>query len=161
MSTINKDSFSTRGGWWVLVQFPLLLLAYLIPGWFGNDITGNPVSALMYTGQALLIVGVLIASTGVISLGRWLTPFPQPLPKSQLRTTGAYALVRHPLYSGILFMTFGWSLYSLSIAGLMFDAALFLFFDRKAAREEIWLADKFPDYAAYRSRVRKLIPWVY
>jgi len=161
MSTTNKDSFSTRGGWWVLVQFPLLILAYLIPRWFGNVITGNLVSTLIYAGQVLLIFGALLTFTGVISLGRWLTPFPQPLPESQLRTTGAYALVRHPLYSGILLMTFGWSLYSLSVAGLVFDVALFLFFDRKAAREEIWLAGKFPGYAGYRSRVKKLIPWIY
>jgi len=107
------------------------------------------------------LVGALITFAGVVSLGRWLTPFPQPLPKSQLRTGGAYALVRHPLYSGILFMAFGWSLYSNSLAGLAFDAMLMVFFDRKAAREEIWLSEKFPDYVAYRGRVKKLIPWIY
>jgi protein-S-isoprenylcysteine O-methyltransferase Ste14 len=108
-----------------------------------------------------MVAGALLTLTGVVSLGRWLTPFPQPLPESQLRTTGAYALVRHPLYSGILFMALGWSLYSLSVAGLAFDAVLFVFFDRKAAREEFWLADKFSGYAAYRRRVKKLIPWIY
>jgi len=161
VNTTNKESFAARGGWWVVVQLPLLLLAYLIPAWAGNHITGNLGATLAYAGQALLIVGVLLTSTGVLSLGRWLTPFPQPLPQSQLRTTGAYALVRHPLYSGILFMAFGWSLHSLSVAGLAFDVVLFVFFDRKAAREEIWLAEKFPGYATYRARVNKLIPWIY
>jgi len=157
----HKDGFGERGGWWVVVQFPLLLLAYLIPGWAGQAITGSLASMLMYVGQALLVVGALLMVTGVVSLGRWLTPFPKPLPESQLRTAGAYALVRHPLYSGLLFMSFGWSLYSISIAGLAYDAVLFVFFDRKAAREEIWLAEKFTGYAAYRSRVKKLIPWIY
>jgi len=161
LNTMHKDGFGARGGWWVVAQIPLLLLAYLIPGWTGNHFTGNLVPTLNYAGQALLIVGALLTSAGVVSLGRWLTPFPQPLPQSQLRTTGAYALVRHPLYSGILFMAVGWSLYSLSVAGLAFDAVLFVFFDRKAAREEIWLAGKFPGYAAYRQRVKKLIPWIY
>jgi protein-S-isoprenylcysteine O-methyltransferase Ste14 len=161
MSTMQKDGFGTRGGWWVVVQFPLLLLAYLIPGWVGKAITGNLAAMLAYAGQALLVVGALLTFAGVVSLGRWLTPFPQPLPKSQLRTGGAYALVRHPLYSGILFMAFGWSLYSISLAGLAFDIGLFVFFDRKAAREEIWLAGKFPGYATYRNRVKKLIPWIY
>jgi len=158
---MHRDGFAARGGWWVVAQFPLLLLAYLIPDWTGNHITGSLVSTLIHAGQALLIVGALLTSAGVVSLGRWLTPFPRPLPQSQLRTTGAYALVRHPLYSGILLMAVGWSLLSLSIAGLAFDAVLFVFFDRKAAREEIWLAGKFPDYAAYRQRVKKLIPWIY
>ena len=161
MSTMHKDGFSARGGWWVVTQFPLLLLAYLIPGWTGTAITGSLASMLMYAGQALLIAGALLAFTGAVSLGRWLTPFPQPLPESQLRTTGAYALVRHPLYSGILLMAFGWSLYSNSVAGLAFDAMLFVFFDRKAVHEERWLAEKFSGYAAYRSRVKKLIPWIY
>jgi len=69
--------------------------------------------------------------------------------------------VRHPLYSGILFMAFGWSLYANSFVGLAFDVLLLVFFDRKAAREEAWLAEKFPDYAAYRRRVKKLVPWIY
>jgi protein-S-isoprenylcysteine O-methyltransferase Ste14 len=160
-NTMQTDGFSARGGWWVVVQLPLLLLAYLIPGWAGHVITGSLTSVLMYAGQALLVAGALLTFTGVVSLGRWLTPFPQPLPESQLRTTGAYALVRHPLYSGILFMAIGWSLYSISVAGLAFDVVLFVFFDRKAAREERWLAEKFSGYAAYRRRAKKLVPWVY
>jgi protein-S-isoprenylcysteine O-methyltransferase Ste14 len=35
------------------------------------------------------------------------------------------------------------------------------FFDAKARREERWLAEKFPEYAGYCRRVRRLIPWVY
>ncbi len=158
---MHKDGFGARGGWWVVAQFPLLLLAYLIPGWTGQAITGSLAPLQIYGGQTLLVAGALLTVTGVLSLGRWLTPFPQPLPESPLRTGGAYALVRHPLYSGILLMTFGWSLYSNSLAGLAFDAMLFVFFDRKAAREEIWLAGKFPDYTAYRHRVKKLVPWIY
>ena len=158
MNTANKDGFGARGGWWVVAQLPLLLLAYLIPHWTAQ---AGPVSMLVYAGQALMVAGALLTVTGAVSLGRWLTPFPQPLPESQLRTTGAYALVRHPLYSGILFMAFGWSLYWFSVAGLAFDVMLLVFFDRKAAREEIWLAGKFPGYAAYRERTSKLIPWIY
>jgi len=139
----------------------LLLLAYLIPSWFGHAITGSLASTLIYAGLVLMVTGALLTSAGVVTLGRWLTPFPQPLPESQLRTTGAYALVRHPLYSGILLMACGWSLYSTSVAGLAFDVVLFVFFDRKAAREEIWLAKKFAGYATYRGRVKKLVPWIY
>jgi protein-S-isoprenylcysteine O-methyltransferase Ste14 len=158
---MHKDGFGARGGWWVVVQLPLMLLAYLIPGWTGKAITGSMTSTLMNAGLVLSVAGALLAISGIVALGRWLTPFPQPLPESPLRTAGAYALVRHPVYSGVLFMAFGWSLYSLSIAGLAFDVVLFVFFDRKVVREEIWLAGKFSGYAAYRGRVKKLIPWCY
>jgi protein-S-isoprenylcysteine O-methyltransferase Ste14 len=42
-------------------------------------------------------------------------------------------------------------------------AALLLgcFFDLKARREEAWLLDAYPGYAAYRARVRKLVPFIY
>src|SRR5215813_11104531 len=32
---------------------------------------------------------------------------------------------------------------------------------RQARREERWLEEKFPGYAAHKSRVKKLIPFVY
>lgn len=161
MNAMQTNGFSARGGWWVAAQFPLLLLAYLIPGWTGHEISADFFAMQRYGSLALMSVGALLTFGGVVALGRWLTPFPQPLPKAQLRTGGAYALVRHPLYTGILIMTIGWSLYNNSLAGLLFDAMLFVFFDRKAAREEIWLAEKFSGYRAYSSRVKKLIPWIY
>jgi len=39
--------------------------------------------------------------------------------------------------------------------------ALFVFFDAKARKEEVWLTERFPDYANYRISVKKLIPWIY
>lgn len=157
----QKDGFSARGGWWVAVQFPLLLLAYFIPRWTSHPIGSNWFNLQHFGSQVLIGLGAVLTFGGVVALGRWLTPFPQPLPESQLRTGGAYALVRHPLYTGILIMAIGWSLYSNSFAGLLFDVLLFVFFDRKATREEIWLAEKFSGYSAYSRRVKKLIPWIY
>lgn len=37
---------------------------------------------------------------------------------------------------------------------------LFLLFDAKSRREERWLETKFPSYAEYRKRVRRLMPCV-
>ena len=38
---------------------------------------------------------------------------------------------------------------------------LFVFFDVKSRLEERWLTEKFAGYPEYRTRVKKLIPWVY
>jgi protein-S-isoprenylcysteine O-methyltransferase Ste14 len=122
---------------------------------------GDLTAVQTYGGLALTAVGALLVLAGIAALGRWLTPFPQPLPESQLRTGGAYTLMRHPLYTGILLMACGWSLYNNSLAGLAFDAVLFIFFDRKAAREERWLTEKFPHYAAYCRHAKRFIPWIY
>lgn len=44
---------------------------------------------------------------------------------------------------------------------LGYAAALFIFFDIKSRREEMWLKEKYADYAAYQMRVHRLIPFIY
>jgi len=157
----GAKSFTERGGWWVLAQIPLLVIGYLIPFWFGRSVTLTQLDGVTGAGLLLLGVGMLQSAAGVMALGRVLTPFPCPVEHGELRIHGIYSLVRHPIYAGILFMVVGWSLYRVSIPGLVFDVLLFLFFDRKAAREEQWLIERFSGYEAYRQRVRKLIPGIY
>jgi protein-S-isoprenylcysteine O-methyltransferase Ste14 len=76
-----------------------------------------------------------------------------------LRTTGPYALTRHPIYTGFLGMLAG----SLLLAGtgrwvLLLPATL-LILAIKIHAEENLLRAQFPDqYPAYRDRVPQLIP---
>ncbi|MHB8454580.1 MAG: methyltransferase family protein [Acidiferrobacterales bacterium] len=151
----------TRDGWWVLVQIPLLALACFLPVWYGRAPQTEVGRIMWIAGAGFLVVAVLLILAGVISLGRDLTPFPRPVENSRLREHGVYGLVRHPIYSGIIFAASGWSLLSISWQGLAMVAVLAVFFDRKAAYEERWLALKFAAYSDYQRRVRKLIPWIY
>jgi protein-S-isoprenylcysteine O-methyltransferase Ste14 len=70
-------------------------------------------------------------------------------------------LVRHPIYGGVVLASLGWSLTWLSLPGLAFCVVVALFFDRKSAFEERLLLGRFPEYAVYMARARKLIPWIY
>lgn len=76
--------------------------------------------------------------------------------------TGPYALVRHPIYAGILAAALAKALLSPSLpafAGLgVLAAALWL----KARVEERFLAEALgqDQYAAYAARVRRLIPYI-
>jgi protein-S-isoprenylcysteine O-methyltransferase Ste14 len=72
-----------------------------------------------------------------------------------------YGVVRHPIYSGLIFGAVGWALINASLLTLVYAIILFVFFDIKSRREERWLARKFPAYDEYRRRVRKLVPFVY
>jgi protein-S-isoprenylcysteine O-methyltransferase Ste14 len=60
-----------------------------------------------------------------------------------------------------VFAAFGWDLRANASLTLGYALVLFVVFDIKSRREERWLADKFPEYAAYQRRGRKLVPWMY
>lgn len=155
-------SFLDRGGGWVVAQLPLLVLAYVVPVRYGRALPLEQLDLPGGLGVALMVAGVLQSAVAMLTLGRGLTPYPRPREGAALRTEGAYAIVRHPIYGGILFLSIGWSLFQHSLPGLGMAALLLLFFDRKAAVEERWLMQKFPEeYALYRQRVRKLIPGIY
>ena len=74
---------------------------------------------------------------------------------------GPYALVRHPIYAGLIIGALGWALLTNSLAALALAVVLLVFFDIKARREERQLAARFPGYAAYQRRVRKFFPFLY
>jgi protein-S-isoprenylcysteine O-methyltransferase Ste14 len=152
-----------RGEWYLVVQGILfLLLAFGPRSWPGMTPWGIGVTLPAYvTGGILLLAGTLLAATGVFNLGKNLTPLPDPKNNAPLIVTGAYRLVRHPIYSGITFMAFGWGLWRHSWLTTAYALLLFIFFAIKSRREERLLEKKFPEYAAYRKRVRRLIPFVY
>jgi len=160
MTILNSRSFFARGGGWVLAQFPLLVLMLFLPQWTGAARLA-PTQPLQWLGMLLLAVGIAAIALAVGALGRYLTPFPRPSAKARLCRSGVYAVVRHPIYSGIVLAAIGWSLLWLSLAGVAAALLLGVFFDRKATREEQWLRRKFKPYRAYQRRVKKLIPWVY
>jgi protein-S-isoprenylcysteine O-methyltransferase Ste14 len=69
--------------------------------------------------------------------------------------------VRHPIYTGLILGTLGWSLWRSSLLGVGLAVLLLVFFDLKSRREERWLTEAYPGYPEYRRRVRKLIPFAY
>jgi len=162
MSFLGKwlFTFRERGGWWVLAQFPLILAVILLAEWTGRPFA-DAARIWVIAGGVICLAGTLLFIAATATLGSAMTPFPRPVEKSRLRTRGVYAMVRHPIYTSVLLMGSGWALLRLSGLALIAVLVLFVFFDRKAAREERWLMERFPEYSEYRVRVCKLIPWIY
>jgi protein-S-isoprenylcysteine O-methyltransferase Ste14 len=150
---------NARGEWFVIAQTALMLAVLVAPKLDGRNAFRSRISGV--AGGLLCVVGLGFAVLGSIALGRNLSPFPKPKEKGTLVESGIFSVVRHPIYSGLSLATFGWSLFWNSIAALVVAFLLLAFFDIKARREERWLEEKFPGYAPYKSRVRKLIPFVY
>lgn len=152
-----------RGEWYVVAQVGFFLLVALGPRELaGLPRWGTPWSwASLALGLALGIAGGALALVGLLHLGRNLTALPHPKDDASLVEDGAYGLVRHPIYSGLILGACGWALVNSSPLMLVYAAAMLIFFDIKSRREERWLAAKFPEYPAYQKRVRKLIPFLY
>ena len=77
-------------------------------------------------------------------------------------STGPYALVRHPMYSGLLLTFCGTPLALGSYWGLLASALMAIGFIWRLFDEEKFLVEKLHGYAEYRRQVRwRLIPGIY
>jgi len=152
-----------RGEWYVAAQGLLFLLVAFGPR-SGFGLPSWPQAAAAWTqgaGLVLLALGAAVCAVAALHLGNNLTPLPHPKDNATLVTGGLYRHVRHPIYFGVLLLAFGWALFVQGWLTLGYAALLFVFFDVKSRREEAWLMARFPEYARYRERVRKLVPFIY
>ncbi len=152
-----------KGEWYVVGQFILFGVILVTPlitrQWSGWN---PPLNSLgIIAGLGLGLIGGVLALAGVLSLGRSLAVRPHPKEDGEMVAGGAYRVVRHPIYSGLILGAFGWALLWNSLLTLLPAAALFFLLDVKSRREEQWLAEKYPAYPAYQQQVRKLVPFVY
>lgn len=122
---------------------------------------------LWVTGAAVGTVGVALCALGIglalwarVHLGRnWGIPMSRK-EDPELVTTGPYALIRHPIYAGILLAMLGSALGE-SIVWLLPLILFGAYFIYSARREEKLMLEQFPaQYPAYRSRTRMLVPFV-
>lgn len=111
---------------------------------------GRPIAPLWFS-DSLSILGMIITIWARISLGRNIGFVPA---QRQLVTTGAYAFVRHPIYTGILFLMPAVVLRAYTPRNLLlFVLQIFWFIPVKTLVEESFLRSD-PEYATYMTRVR-------
>jgi protein-S-isoprenylcysteine O-methyltransferase Ste14 len=153
-------SLGPRGEGWVVIQLVLLPLVGLA-GLAGPAWGDGPRVASTVAGLTLMVAGGVLAAWGLLVLRDALTPLPHPRDGADLVESGAYRLARHPIYGGIVIGAAGYALFMASPLALLGALVLLGFFRLKSAREEVWLVARYPGYAAYRSRTRRLLPFLY
>jgi protein-S-isoprenylcysteine O-methyltransferase Ste14 len=148
-----------RGEGWVVGQFALLgaiaLAAAAGPAWSGDWRTVGGMAGLL-----LLLAGLALGARGLWDMRRSLTSLPRPNERAELLDGGAYRLVRHPMYGGLIMASVGWGLAKASPPALALAAVLAIYLYAKSRREERWLVERFEGYQAYRIRTRRFLPWV-
>ena len=147
----------------VAVQIGLMVLVVMGPRSLGAaDAWPTPWGSIAtIVGVALGVCGGLLALGGALRMGSNLRPSPQPRDGAPLIVHGAYGLVRHPMYGGVILTAFGWALFVNGPLTLLYACVLFGWLDVKSRYEERLLEAAYDGYAEYRSRVRKLVPFVY
>jgi len=79
----------------------------------------------------------------------------------ELIREGPYAIVRHPIYTGLLFAMLGSAVAMTELKGLVAVALVFWGLLQKIRGEEVLLESHFSEYREYTLRVKKLIPFLY
>ena len=126
----------------------IVMLGVIGPSWSSTVGVSGTVPGIGIGG-----VGLALAAWGIVSLGPSLTSFPRPAEGATFRDEGAYRIVRHPIYAGLLLLAAGWSLVRSPLA-LVATVLLVVVLELKSRHEESMLLATYPEYSTYRERVR-------
>jgi len=138
----------------VLIQFGLCL-TYVLDIFI---IEVNWPEFIGIVGLLVSIFGVLIGIISLIQLNKNLSPFPSPKLDSELVQTGLYKFIRHPIYTGILCIAFGYGFYIGSVFKLIIAIAIYFLFYFKSRYEEKKLLAFFKEYKRYKESTGRFLP---
>jgi len=116
---------------------------------------------LAWTGVVLCVAGLAFCIWARFTLGRNWSGVVTLKGGHELILHGPYALVRHPIYTGLLMMFVATVIVLGHVAGIIAAPFVFLSIWIKLRHEEKVMLKQFPDqYAAYQQRVKRIIPFV-
>lgn len=154
----------TVGGVWqgmgirfVIVLVMLIVLRHEV----ASVLYQSPSAADATIGVVVCVGGLAFAIWARAHLGRnW--GMPRAVKENaELVTSGPYAFVRHPIYTGMLVALVG-SAFVVGWSWLLLPAVLGVYFIYSALLEEKLMLRTFPDsYPTYKARTKMLIPFVF
>lgn len=138
----------------------LLFAPRLGVGWLDAGLLPDS-DELAYTGLALTFAGIAFAVWARFALGRNWSAVVTIKQDHELIRSGPYALVRHPIYTGMLLGIAGTALAFDQVRSLLAFVSVTMGFWLKLRTEESFMIQQFGDqYRRYRREVKALIPFV-
>lgn len=118
-------------------------------------------AAFGWAMAALALAGMMLAWWARLSLGRLWSAAVTRKADHKVVDTGPYAIVRHPIYSGLLMASAALAFAKGTPLALVGFVILLIGYRTKARLEERFLAEELGHeaYAAYRARVPMLLPF--
>jgi protein-S-isoprenylcysteine O-methyltransferase Ste14 len=160
---VRKQSAGSRLFYYVLsITGAFLIWGYLFPrNWLAARFAPHTQS-VAFAGLALTITGCLFAIWARISLGTNWSGRATVKAGHELIVKGPYALVRHPIYTGILLGLAGTVLAIGQWRCILGFLLILIALGVKMGEEERLMTETFPQaYPEYRCRVKALIPGVF
>ena len=105
---------------------------------------------LVVVGQIVALAGVVLIFVAINTMGKAVQVDAAPKEGAGLVTRGVYARLRHPIYTGIAVVIFGFVLRGITRAGLIVGVVALVYLWFKSRYEEKLLAARYPEYEAYR-----------
>lgn len=162
-ATIRRESVLSR----CLYISPLIIAVLLLWG------PGLPLPLLrerflpqtvwpFWAGSILTATGLLFSVWARLHLGANWSGTVTIKKEHELITSGPYAVVRHPIYAGILLAFMGSATACGEFRGVLAIVLVFWALLYKLRREEHWMREQFKEtYEIYCRRVAALIPFVF
>lgn len=113
-------------------------------------------------GLLLMVAGIAVRQWAIAVLGRFFSPRVRVLHEHRVVEAGPYRYVRHPSYTGALLTMLGAGLAGGSWEGFltMGAVAAAVFGYRIRIEERFLLEELGPEYAEYRRRTKRLLPFL-
>jgi protein-S-isoprenylcysteine O-methyltransferase Ste14 len=132
----------------------------------GTGVLGHRLTPLTgwvaWLGLAVTIGGCAFAVWARATLGSNWSSLVTVKQDHELILRGPYAVVRHPIYSGLLLALTGTAIAVGEVRAFVGLGLAFIGFLLKSAAEEKFMREEFStEYARYSQRVKRLIPFVY
>jgi len=138
--------------------FRLLVLAQFVIGGLIVFLLNSPWSHWLTTVTSFS--GVAVGLWAIVTMGTSMNISPELKQRAQLKTSGPYRIVRHPMYLAVMLFCGGFVIASNTVMAWTWLLALLIVLCIKAMYEERMLRARFPEYESYANRTRRIIPFV-